>query len=248
MLYTEGLAYLIAGDPDQAEPLLAHALDAAANTGAAPLSALILAQRALVAVEVGDWNAAASHSQQARTLIDEHSLHEYWTSALVFALAARVALHRGDVHGGRDNAARAARLRPLLTYALPVVSVQALLELGRVYVALSDTAGAREVVRQARDILQQRPELGVLPKQVDELGDRLDGMRSGAAGATSLTTAELRLVPFLSTHLTFPAIGERLHISRHTVKSQAISIYQKLGVSSRSEAIQRMQEIGLLDS
>ena len=126
--------------------------------------------------------------------------------------------------------------------------MQALLELGRAYVALSDTAGAREVVRQARDILQQRPELGVLPKQVDELGDRLAGMRSGAAGATSLTTAELRLVPFLSTHLTFPAIGERLHISRHTVKSQAISIYQKLGVSSRSEAIQRMHEIGLLDS
>ncbi len=248
MLYTEGLAYLMAGDPDQAEPILAHALDAAATAGAEPLSALILAQRALVAIEVSNWNAAASHSQQARSLIDEHSLHEYWTSALVFALVARVALHRGDVDGGRDNAARAARLRPLLTYALPVVSVQALLELGRVYVALSDTAGAREVVRQARDILQQRPELGILPKQVDELGDRLDGMRSGAAGATSLTTAELRLVPFLSTHLTFPAIGERLHISRHTVKSQAISIYQKLGVSSRSEAIQRMHEIGLIDS
>ena len=66
---------------------------------------LILAQRALVAIEVGNWNAAASHSQQARTLIDEHSLHEYWTSALVFALAARVALHRGDVLAGRDNAA-----------------------------------------------------------------------------------------------------------------------------------------------
>ena len=109
MLYTEGLAYLMAGDPDQAEPILAHALDAAANAGAAPLSALILAQRALVAIEVGDWNAAASHSEQARTLIDEHSLHEYWTSALVFALAARVALHRGDVDGGRDNAARARR-------------------------------------------------------------------------------------------------------------------------------------------
>ena len=61
------------------------------------------------------------------------------------------------------------------------------------------------------------------------------------------TTAELRLLPLLQTHLTFPEIGERLHVSRHTVKTQAISIYQKLGVSSCSEAIGRMREIGLLD-
>ena len=40
-------------------------------------------------------------------------------------------------------------------------------------------------------------------------------------------------------------IGERLFLSRHTVKTQAISIYRKLGVSSRSEAITRMHELGL---
>ena len=71
-------------------------------------------------------------------------------------------------------------------------------------------------------------------------------MRMGAVGASSLTTAELRLVPFLSTHLTFPEIGVRLHVSRHTVKMQAISIYQKLGVSSRSEAITGLVELGLI--
>ena len=76
----------------------------------------------------------------------------------------------------------------------------------------------------------------------------LDTLRAEDVGATALTTAELRLLPLLQTHLTFPEIGERLHVSRHTVKTQAISIYQKLGVSSRSEAIQRMREIGLLDT
>ena len=90
--------------------------------------------------------------------------------------------------------------------------------------------------------------LGVLPERVIELRERLDTIRTGSLGASSLTTAELRLVPLLQTHLTFPEIGERLHLSRHTVKTQAISIYQKLGVSSRSEAIDRMREIGLLDS
>jgi hypothetical protein len=41
-------------------------------------------------------------------------------------------------------------------------------------------------------------------------------------------------------------IGERLDLSRHTVKTQAMSIYRKLGVSSRSQAIQRLQEISLV--
>ncbi|HET6752381.1 MAG TPA: LuxR C-terminal-related transcriptional regulator, partial [Jiangellaceae bacterium] len=64
-------------------------------------------------------------------------------------------------------------------------------------------------------------------------------------GASSLTTAELRLLPLLPTHLSFPEIGDRLFISRHTVKSQVNSLYRKLGVSSRGEAVDRMTELGL---
>ena len=64
---------------------------------------------------------------------------------------------------------------------------------------------------------------------------------------STLTTAELRLLPPLATHLHFSEIGQRLSISKHTVETQAISIYRKLGVSSRSQAIQRLQEIGLLE-
>jgi LuxR family maltose regulon positive regulatory protein len=67
-------------------------------------------------------------------------------------------------------------------------------------------------------------------------------------GPSSLTSAELRLLPLLSTHLGYREIGERLHRSRHTVKSQAMSIYRKLGVSSRGEAMLRLQELGLLGS
>ena len=126
--------------------------------------------------------------------------------------------------------------------------MRTLLELARAYVALEDTAGAREVLRQAQDILQKRPDLGVLPKEVEELESRLDAMRTGEVGPSSLTAAELRLVPYLPTHLTYPQIGERLFRSRNTVKSQAISIYQKLGVSSRDEAIERLHSIGLLET
>jgi LuxR family maltose regulon positive regulatory protein len=64
----------------------------------------------------------------------------------------------------------------------------------------------------------------------------------------SLTAAELRLLPYLATHLSFPEIGARLFISRTTVKTEAVSLYRKLGASSRSQAIDRAIEVGLLDS
>jgi LuxR family maltose regulon positive regulatory protein len=58
-------------------------------------------------------------------------------------------------------------------------------------------------------------------------------------GAWALTVAELRLLPLLSTHLSFPEIAERMFLSRNTIKSEATSIYRKLGVSSRSRAVSR---------
>ena len=180
------------------------------------------------------------------TVVVAGHLDDYVTSSLVYAAVARAALHRGDVPRAKEHLARAARLRPLLTYALPTYAVQALLELARAYLALHDAAGARTVLRQARDILQQRPDLGLLPDQAEELLGKLDTTRSEAMGASSLSTAELRLLPLLPTHLSFREIGERLHVSQHTVKTQAISIYRKLGVSSRSQAIARLQETGLL--
>ena len=67
------------------------------------------------------------------------------------------------------------------------------------------------------------------------------------AGAMTLTPAELRLLPLLPTHLSFPEIADRLFLSRHTIKTQAISIYSKLDVTSRSEAVTRARDIGLVD-
>ena len=71
-------------------------------------------------------------------------------------------------------------------------------------------------------------------------------MHANMLGASALTAAELRLLPLLATHLSFRELGERLDLSPHTVKTQAISIYRKLGVSTRSQAIQHAQQLGLL--
>src|SRR6185436_20874360 len=96
------------------------------------------------------------------------------------------------------------------------------------------------------EILRRRPDLGVLPAQVEELRASLKTLRVDAPGASTLTEAELRVLPYLATHLTFREIGERLYLSRHTVKSHAMAIYHKLGVTSRSSAVERARELGLL--
>ena len=85
-----------------------------------------------------------------------------------------------------------------------------------------------------------------MPGQAEQLRSSLTALRESPAGASSLTAAELRLVPYLATHLTFREIGERLYVSRHTVKTQAVAIYRKVGASSRSEAVEALRAAGLL--
>ena len=162
---------------------------------------------------------------------------------------ARVALHEGRQADARAALTRAHRLRPLLDHAFPWLTVQVGLELTRAHLALGEAAAARTVFSETERVLERRPDLGSLAEEARELRERV-AATSGPAGswAMSLTGAELRLLPYLATHLTFPEIGQRLFISQHTVKTEAISIYRKLGASSRSEAIERAVEVGLLES
>jgi LuxR family maltose regulon positive regulatory protein len=73
-------------------------------------------------------------------------------------------------------------------------------------------------------------------------------MSATSDAASGLTSAELRVLPLLQTHLSFREIGDRQFVSRNTIKTQAISIYRKLGVSSRSSAVDRAAELGLTDA
>jgi LuxR family maltose regulon positive regulatory protein len=247
MVHTEGLSYLLEGDLERADASFAHAYDLATSIEASPVAALVLAEQVQIAIAHDEWAAAESLIKRALEIVSRGPFDDYWTSALVFASAARAAAHRGDMSAAREHTRRVVRLRPLLTYALPVVSVQALLELARTYLAMIDPAGVRAVLDQVRGILRQRPDLGTLVVETRVLDERVSQITAATpVGASSLTTAELRVVPLLPTRMTFAEIGERLFISRHTVKTQAISVYRKLGVSSRKEAVDRMVELGLV--
>ena len=192
----------------------------------------------------GDWNAAETFAGQARTAARLPGIEQ----AMVWMVHARIAMHRGDVPAARQALANAQLARHLLTFALPHVSVQTLIGLARVHLALADIAAARTLMKEIDEILQRRPHLGALAGEAAELRARLAQQRGfSAPGASALTAAELRLLPLLSTHLSFPEIGAQLFLSRTTIKSQAQSIYRKLGVSSRSPAVARARELGLLE-
>jgi LuxR family maltose regulon positive regulatory protein len=245
-LLMEGISHLLDGHAERADPILAHAVEVAGPLRAAPAASAALGERAVIAMERRQWGEAGQLAERAVAVLHDGRLDDYVMAAFVHAVAARAALQLGDAPKARAHLARTIRLRPTLTAAMPHRSVQTLLELARSYLALDDGDGARTILQQAGDIVRQRPSLGVLPGQITELAAALEETGQGGLGASSLTTAELRLLPLLSTHLTLLEIGERLHLSRNTVKTQAISIYRKLGVSSRSQAMQRVGELGLL--
>jgi LuxR family maltose regulon positive regulatory protein len=240
------MSHWLEGDVDRADDLFADVVDVGTELGAAEAAAVALGGRAAIAIGREAWVDAAEHSERALGHIRRTRIGEYPTTAFVCALAARIALHERRAQRAEELLARAQRLRPRLTHTLPHLAVQARLELARAYLSLADAGGARTMLREADALLRRRPELGTLPAQIEAVRASLAAIHARAPGASTLTMAELRLIPFLSTHLSFREIGERVHVSPHTVKSQAMAVYRKLSVSSRSEAVERSRELGLL--
>jgi LuxR family maltose regulon positive regulatory protein len=244
----QGLARILSGDLDGGDASFADAVIIATEAGAPEGLAEALSERSLVAMARGEWNRAEVFADQAHSTLRQAGIEDSYATTLVCAVAARVALHRGEAETARQHLISAQRTRFLLTYAFPHLAVQARIELIRVHLALGDLAGARTLSKEVDELLRRRPGLGSLVGEARALRDRLASERgSSAPGASSLTVAELRLLPMLSTHLSFGEIAVEMFLSRHTISSQAMSIYRKLGAASRSQAVARSRELGLLE-
>jgi LuxR family transcriptional regulator, maltose regulon positive regulatory protein len=243
-----GISHRLSGDAEAADASMEDAAELGDRYGAAPTVSVALAERSVLAMERGDWTVARTYAQEARRVVEDGGLQDYMTSILAYATAARVGLHEGNVSHAKRDLARAHRLRPLTSRAAPHLAIQSRLELARAHLTLADPGGARLLLREVGDLLRRRPALGVLAKEAEDLRIQLGAINGGTPGASTLTTAELKLLPFLPTYFSFRQIGEQTHLSPHTVKTQAISVYRKLGVTSRGEAIERAIALGLLDA
>jgi Response regulator containing a CheY-like receiver domain and an HTH DNA-binding domain len=240
-------ALLLAGDTARAESELVLAIELATAAGAAELTTLGLCLRSLVAVEENQRADAEAFAEEAASISTVEPTPSL-VALLLEAVGARNAARRGDIPEATAALERADELLLFATPAVPWLAAYALLELARVRLALADADGARALLRRVADIFRVRPRLGVLVQRNAELDGRTHALAEPQGRwASSLTPAEQRLLPLLATHLSFREIGERLYVSRNTVKTQAIAVYRKFGVTSRSAAIERAVSLGLID-
>ena len=244
----QGIARILCGDLDGGDASLEIAVSGLEEVGASETLAFALCERSLVAMARGEWSRAGALAAQAGSVLVRAGIEDSHAMPLLCAARARVALHRGDVPAVRRELVTAQRLRHLLTYAVPHLAVQARIELARAHLALADLAGARTLMGEIDELLRRRPDLGTLVGETEALRAQLSRQRgSGSPGASALTAAELRVLPLLASHLPAAEIAAELSVSAHTIKSQQASLYRKLGTSSRSQAVARARQLGLLE-
>jgi LuxR family maltose regulon positive regulatory protein len=213
------------------------------------IEALCLAQLGLHALLEGDAEDGAVLAERARSRIDARGLDEPTTRGLVCAVSAFARAYRGRVEDARSDLGEALRILDSLDTLAPWYDAQARLALARAQLRLSDVNAARALTADAARLAARIPDAVQLRVWVDDAWGRVDTFSVEAlAGPGSLTTAELRVLRFLPSHLSFREIADRLHVSANTVKTQAHAVYRKLDASSRSTAVTRARAVGLLDA
>jgi LuxR family maltose regulon positive regulatory protein len=243
-----GAGHLLLGETAQADAIFTEAAAEAGRLGATDTQVLALGERSIIATAQDDASAAEQLAQEAHEVVAKARLKGYGTTAIALAASARAALRHGRWDEARADLAKVRELKPALDRDLfPWFAVQTRLEFARAYLALRETETVHELLGEVRALLDEHPQIGVLVDETAELERQAGAIPAAVGGGAGLTAAELRLLPYLTTHLSFREIGERLYVSRNTIKTQAISVYRKLGVTSRSEAIECAARLGLVD-
>ena len=240
------ISHVLLGDVERADDLLADVADEGLELGAVDDVAVALGQRAAIAIARKAWVQAEGFTDRALHVIRRSAMDalSHQRVRLCRSCPRRDSPRRDPASPGAPRPGARATSAPDVRVAVPRRSDR--LELARVHLAQADALGAETMLREIDAVLRRRPALGELPARVEELRASLTTMRGDAPGASALSEAELRLLPYLATHLSFREIGERVYLSRHTVKSHAMAIYRKLNATSRNAAVERATELGLL--
>ena len=242
-----GAARAMLGDEPLAQAQFAEA-EQSPHIGTSIGRFALRAERALAAAALRQWpEAAATLALDRRAMTADPcaggALGVPWLVA-----DARLAIHRGDRRLAEQRLGQAQATPSLLSPAVPWLAVRTLIEIARARLLLGDSPAALAALAKARTVIDARPELGKLPAIVDDVTSvAVASSVEKLPGGSTLTAAELRLLPLLQTYLNFEEIAERLGVSRNTVKTQAMSIYAKLGVTSRGEAVNSAVGYGLLE-
>lgn len=241
-----GVAYELSGERAQAREWLEEAVRCSAV--ATPMGeALCLAELALLTAEEGDLEQGIELIEGACAHVERHGLAANPAAALAFAVSADLRSRYQYMDEAKRDLRRATELLAGLGDFIAWYEIQTRVALARAVLRLADTRTARALLAESSRLARRMPDAPILRQWLDEAWGLVDSVASNAlVGPSALTMAELRILRFLPTHLSLREIGDRLHVSTNTVKTQAHAVYRKLGASSRSEAVARASEIGLI--
>jgi LuxR family transcriptional regulator, maltose regulon positive regulatory protein len=245
-LFLRATALHLTGDHVGAQQGLDASLDLAAATAPAIVS-LCLAQGAMIAMERRDWDTAAELADRGSLVIEEHGLADYPICALGFAAAAAVRAHRGRLDEAKRDLRRSIDLLAAFGDFAPWYGAEARILLAHASLALADVVRARTLLAEASRLARRVSGAVIFQRWFDDAWSQMDALaETSLAGPSSLTIAELRILRFLPSHRSFREIATQLGVSANTVKTQAHAVYRKLGAASRSEAVARAGQAGLL--
>jgi LuxR family maltose regulon positive regulatory protein len=237
-----------AGD-DSAIEVLTEGAEEAAVHGAPALEAYCSVLLAMIAYTERDLARAWPLVARARRVAADHGLERAPGMAMVSAMHALASASTGDPEAAGDSWQRARTQLAQLEVVSGWANVQTRVALAHTSLLLGDRIGAETMLREAHEFLVRQPDATRAHQQIAGLEELVQHMRRhSTTGSSALTTAELRVLHYLPTNLGLAEIGTRLYVSRYTVKTHCGSIYRKLGVGSRSEAVEMARHAGLLDA
>jgi LuxR family transcriptional regulator, maltose regulon positive regulatory protein len=206
-----------------------------------------LAQLSIMASEGGRPIEAARVAREAVAIVDEYRLSESPHAAAAFTALGQSLATAEDSRGASRELERALELRRKSACVAPWPTLQLLLALVPIRASLGDREGAAILLKDARAIVDAYPDAGTLGPRVEELERSIAAPKQRPAPlGEPLTDRELSVLRLLPTSLTQRQIGDELFLSINTVKTHVKSIFRKLGVESRSEAVARADELSLL--
>ena len=234
----------LAGDVADAREAFGSAEFAA--RAAPSMHVLTMSHLALGALRRGDHADAQALLARCADEIAEASLADYPIMCVSYSAQAYAHALRGDAARSVACADRALAMVEDLSTVFHRGASTALLALADAALVRQDARGAAVHLAAAEVRLRHEPDAAVLHEWAVDLHRRI-GLLAAVPGAAELTPAELRVLEQLASHRSLGEIGEALYVSRNTVKSHTLSIYRKLSVAGRSQAVEAARALGLID-
>jgi LuxR family maltose regulon positive regulatory protein len=232
------------------EAATAHAQEARLNREAlAPFRLLATAVLTWLAVEAGQLRQADELACEAWELGTNPSLGLTGTTKSSFAYVAAGAVHAAQGHllQARSELEQALEIRRKSPGISPWPKLESLLRLMPVLAGLGDRTGAIALAAEARQLLDSLPDgADAQLARLAQLERRLIARSRPVASGESLTERERDVLRMLQGTLSLRDIGRELYLSPNTIKTHARTLYRKLDVSDRHDAVARGRELGLI--